>query len=410
MRIRSRAVRVVQRLSMILACAVAPVIAIAFGAPPGYALLAIPLVLAVRRASGEGSALALVVSSGAALALYAIVLRATGLDQAIYYRFHERFATWDARLGHRAYLPGVTYHAREYGDLQIFTHEPIAESRDVVFHSDSDGFRNDHDYAGEPWVLVGDSFVLGVGTTQAEILQACLERRGIRAYNLAHPGGPLDYEIFWRSFVSRHGKASRPVLFLFEGNDFPETAGAREQSALSAGFDIGLRGAIAPLTRLSTYRVTRSLVARVAKRGALYGEQVVVVQVGGKPMGFLQRYMDHARAPQLEDMTLTDAAFARMAPDLAAVFFIPDKYRVYQPWVAPQERLPNASWEHLAQLCEEYRVRCTDLTPALIRRSEALLSAGRFTWWRDDHHWNGEGIDAAAERVAEVLHELDGRS
>ena len=34
---------------------------------------------------------------------------------------------------------------------------------------------------------------------------------------------------------------------------------------------------------------------------------------------------------------------------------------------------------------------------------EALLASGRFTWWRDDTHWNGEGIDAAAEVVARVL-------
>jgi lysophospholipase L1-like esterase len=91
------------------------------------------------------------------------------------------------------------------------------------------------------------------------------------------------------------------------------------------------------------------------------------------------------------------------------VFFIPTKYRVYQRWLAPAERLPNASWQHLAQLCKEYRLSCTDLTPALVSRSEALLSEGRFTWWRDDIHWNGEGIDAAAARVADVLHALEAR-
>jgi len=77
--------------------------------------------------------------------------------------------------------------------------------------------------------------------------------------------------------------------------------------------------------------------------------------------------------------------------------------------IAPEERLPHASWQHLARLCLEYRLPCTDLTPALVARSEALLAEGRFTWWRDDTHWNGAGIDAAAERVAEVLRELGAR-
>ncbi len=391
-----------------LACVLAPVILVAFGTSPGYALIAVPAVLAVARGSGAGSAVALVASSAAALALYGVVLRASGFDQAIYYRFHERFATWDARHGHRAYLPGVSVRAREpYGDLQILTREPIAEPRDVTFRSDSEGFRNDADYADEPWVLIGDSFVVGVGCSQPEILQARLAQRGIRAYNRGHPGGPLDYESYWRSFVARHGRASRAVLFLYEGNDFPETVGARERSGWWLALDHRVRDAIAPFTRLATYRVTRSLVARFARRGELDGQQVAVLPLAGARLAFLDRELRRARARALVDMALTDASFARLAPDLAAVFFIPTSYRVYQRWLAPAERLPDASWQHLAGLCEEYRVPCTDLTPVLVARSEALLSQGRFTWWRDDTHWNGEGIDAAAERVAEVLRALE---
>ncbi|MGH7337538.1 MAG: alginate O-acetyltransferase AlgX-related protein, partial [Myxococcota bacterium] len=173
--------------------------------------------------------------------------------------------------------------------------------------------------------------------------------------------------------------------------------------------DYAVRGAIAPLTRLPTYRVSRSLVARFTKRGELDGEQVEVRPLVGARLAFWNRESRHARATELEDMALTDASFARLAPDLAAVFFIPTKYRVYQRWLAPEEHLPSASWQHLARLCEEYRVPCTDLTPALVARSEALLADGRFTWWRDDTHWNGEGIDAAAARVAEVLRALENR-
>jgi hypothetical protein len=405
-RIRSGTVRARSWL-LLVACALAPVILIAFGLSPGYALLSIPVALAVARWSDAGSAIALVASTAAALALYAVALRASGLDQAIYYRFHERFATWDPRHGHRAYLPGVSWQALEpHGDLQILTGEPIAEPRRVLFHSDSEGFRNDADFAGEPWVLIGDSFVVGVGCSQPDMLSARLAARGIHAYSLAHPGGPLDYESYWRSFVARHGRSSKPVLFMFEGNDFPETVGARERSGWWVALDHGVRDAAAPLTRLATYRVTRSLLARWTKRGEVDGEQVEVRPLAGARLAFWNRESRHARATELEDMALTDAAFARLAPDLAAVFFIPTKYRVYQRWLEPEERLPNASWQHLARLCEQYGVPCTDLTPALVSRSEQLLAEGRFTWWRDDTHWNGEGIDAAAERVAEVLRKL----
>jgi hypothetical protein len=403
-------VRALERSLLGVACALAPVIGIALGTPPGYALLGIAVVLAIARWSGAGSAIALVASSAAALGLYAVALRATGLDQAIYYRFHERFATWDARQGHRAYLPGITTRARDpYGDLQLLTPEPIAEPREVVFHSDSEGFRNDADYSDEPWVLIGDSFVVGVGVSQSDTLSARLAARAIRAYNLGHPGGPLDYESYWRSFTQRHGHASRPLLFLFEGNDFPETVGAREHSRIWVALDHRVRDLTAPLTRLATYRVTRSLASRIAARGDLDGQQVEVKTLAGARLAFWVRELRHARAPELADMALTDAAFARLAPDLAAAFFIPTKYRVYQRWLAPGENLPNASWQHMTQLCEEYRVPCFDLTPALIDRSQALLAEGRFTWWRDDTHWNGEGIDAAAARVAEVIATLGAR-
>ena len=399
--------RALQRLWIAISCALAPVIAVAFGSKPGYALIAIPVVLTVARKSGAGSAVALVGGTTAALALYAGLLRESGHDQRIYYRFHERFATWEPRLGHRAYLPGVTYRAREHGDLQILTQEPIAEPRDVAFHSDSDGFRNDRDYAGEPWVLVGDSFVLGVGTTQAESLQSCLAPRGIRASNLAHPGDLLDSEVYWRSFTARHRRTARLVLFLFEGNDFPGEGRARLRAPWRVTLDERARDLTAPLTRLATYRVTRTLTASFAARGERDGARVQVFPLAGAPMAFYVPYMRQSRATALEEMAPVDAAFERLAPDLAAVFFIPTKYRVYQPWLFPEERLPNASWQHLAGLCDEFHVSCTDLTPALIRRSEALLVSDALTWWRDDTHWNGAGIDAASEVVAGVLHELE---
>jgi lysophospholipase L1-like esterase len=400
-------VRALPRLLLAIACALAPVIGVAFGSPPGYALLGIAVALAVARTSGAGSAISLVAACGVALALYAGVLRVSGLDERIYYRFQERFSTWNPMLGHRAYCPGISYRAIEpHGDLQLFTREPIAESRDVAFRSDSEGFRNDADYADQPWVLVGDSFVSGVGMSQEDLLQARLAPRGIRAYNLAHPGDLLDYEVYWRSFVARHGHRSRLVVFLFEGNDFPGEGAGRLRAPWRVTLDERVRDLTAPLTRLATYRVTRTLVASLAKRGERDGSDAQVVSLAGARVAFYVPYMQQARALEIQGMAPMDAAFARLAPDLAAVFFIPTKYRVYQPWVVPDEQLPRASWQHLARLCEEFRVSCTDLTPALIRRSEALLAEHRFTWWRDDTHWNGAGVDAAAEVVASVLHDI----
>ena len=399
--------RALQRLGLGIACALAPAILVAFGGKPGHALLAIPVVIAVARYSDPGSAIALVGASGAALALYAAGLHASGLDERIYYRFQERFSTWSARLGHRAYQPNVEYRSRElHGDLQLFTSEPIAEPREVLFRSDSDGLRNDRDYAGEPWILVGDSFVSGVGLSQEELLQAQLAPRGVRAYNVAAPGDVLDYEVYWRRFTARHGRAARLVLFLFEGNDFPGEGTARLRPSWRVALDENVRALISPLTRLATYRVSRTIVAKLASRER-DGASVQVFSLAGARVALFEPYMEISRSAAIEGTAGMDAAFARLAPEIAAAFFIPTKFRVYRPWLFPDERLPDASWRHLAQLCEEFSVSCTDLTPALTRRSEALLGSGRFTWWRDDTHWNGAGVGAAAEVVADVLHRLE---
>ena len=388
-----------------LACGMTPPLLLGFGCPPGLALLGAVGAGALCVRAGAGSALLLVLSGLASLGLYAASLRASGLDEAIYYRPHERYATWDARHGHRAYQPYVSVRRHvPHGDLQALTREAIAEPREVVFRTDGDGFRNDADYAGEPWLVIGDSFVAGNGTSQDALLHVRLAQRGVAAYNLGFPGGISDYESYWRAFVRRHGARPRVLLFLFEGNDFPERVGRGEKAPWLAALDRHVRDATSAFRALPTWRVTRSLAARASALGAIRsGAEVEVHPLAGTRLALYVPYLRHTRQPALVDMAGFDATFARLAPELHAVFLIPTKYRVYQPWLAPGEPPPHASWRHLAGLCEAHGLPCFDLTPALQRRAEALLAEGRFAWWRDDTHWNGDGIEAAAEAVAEAL-------
>jgi hypothetical protein len=393
-----------------LACGMTPPLLLAFGCPPGLALLGGVAVGVLGIRLGAGTAWLLVLSGVASLAVYAALLRLSGLEDAIYYRPHERYATWDARHGHRAYQPDISVRMHvPHGDLQALTREPIAEPRDVTFRTDADGFRNDTDYAGESWVLLGDSFIAGNGTAQEDLLQRHLAERDVRAYNRGFPGGITDYEQFWRSSRARSAE-SGAVLFLFEGNDFPERVGRRERSPWRTALDRRIRNATAAFRTLPTWRVTRSLAARVARLGSIRaGAEVEVHELAGLPLAFYAPYVRHTRGEALVDMDGFDASFGRLAPRLRAVFFIPTKYRVYQPWISPEEALPNASWRHLAALCAARDLPCFDLTAALRRRAAELLARKRFIWWRDDTHWNGAGIEAAAERVAEALGAIGSR-
>ena len=91
------------------------------------------------------------------------------------------------------------------------------------------------------------------------------------------------------------------------------------------------------------------------------------------------------------------------------IFFIPTKYRVYYKNIAqfnsnklPVE-LPNRQWEFTQKMANKYNIGVTDLTPALIKKSEQLLQDEKVTFWPDDTHWNKNGISVAAKIVAEKI-------
>lgn len=87
----------------------------------------------------------------------------------LYFRPHERFSS---QLLSRPYLgryrPKVSFSGEVYGDLAILSGLPsLQEKRQVIFRTDSFGFRNDPSQTGVPpyqIIVAGDSFGLGEGT------------------------------------------------------------------------------------------------------------------------------------------------------------------------------------------------------------------------------------------------------
>jgi hypothetical protein len=161
----------------------------------------------------------------AAALILEILLRFLG-PGFLYRSPHEMLATFDYRLGHGRYQPDRQVDmVMPFGDmvgLDRTTKDAIAQPRRVRFRTDSLGFRNDRDYAGEKIVLVGDSFIAGSGGDQEDLLSVQLRRDyGIPAYNLAFPGELHSYVRYVQSFFQTHPGEARVLLFLFEGNDFP---------------------------------------------------------------------------------------------------------------------------------------------------------------------------------------------
>ena len=374
---------------------------LAYGLPPGiFLLLAILAGVFYARIGAVGSvavSLALLVVT----LLYSLALSITGFENAIYFRPDERLSTFDYQHRHRIFQPGVTLEMQmPHGDLQSMTQQKIAEPRPVIYHIDSYGFRNDADYQGQRYLLVGDSFVAGTGNTQSDILSAQLRRDyGINAYNLAHPGDVVDYAGYVAGFRKSHTTDAKVLLFIFEGNDFVESR-VRRRSAVTLFF----KRYSNLFSSTNVYRVTKSLVARVTRLAKISESQyLVMADLNARKIAFLAGYVEVSRRSTQPPIGSFDRAIQGMRDDIGHIYFIPTKYRVYHGHINPGEVLPNASWNYLQNVCQQNHLACTNLTQPLIDASDALLARGELTWWRDDTHWNRKGIAVAARVVAASL-------
>jgi hypothetical protein len=351
--------------------------------------------LAIEAANALLAAFALLAGS----IVLEIGLRATGLDRAMYYRPHEMLARDFAPWG-KHYRPNSSVRMEQpFSDIQAITGIGIVEPREVEFVTDSLGFRNRRDWHGQRWVLVGDSFVAGEGNTQACTLNEILaSRHGIDAYNLSHPGDDFaHYAVKLREFRRHAGDGFRTVLFLFEENDFGpyETMVHRPETPLRYYRRL--------LRESALYRVTAWLSARAASRSN--PPAPIVLDARGGPVAFMPESLAVVRreAPHAEAAMGWMPVLRELKPVIERIYFIPGKYRIMQPQLAPEEKLPNRQWEYLRDAAAAAGIPAIDLTPALQRAERELAPRGEHTFWRGDTHWNCAGTAAAAAAVARDL-------
>ena len=361
----------------------------------------------------------LLVSSAFVLALVLeAVVRLSGASGITpYYRVHEKLAR-ETRYQAHQHIQMTEVH----GDLlAIDPHldRALAEPKEMVFQTDSRGFRNDEELAADRLLIVGDSLVVGIANTQADTITAQLGRNhGIPAYNMGYPAGPFQYANTVADARTELGPDLCIVVVMFEGNDFqvidPAELAARSAvprgaqdfvkayfSAVKSPFELskvfyGLYSqGIEHLSSIADVDHDPSDIAS--------SEVTFIRSVAGKPMVFLRGYADVVQRESYDDFGYILDQFARATPDLFV--FVPDKFRVYAGLLDndPIDRLPQAQVEHLSKVASELDVPLLDLTGALLERSRSLLQQGAVTYWRDDTHWNRLGIEIGANEIARAL-------
>lgn len=352
--------------------------------------------------------LALSLGALAAALLLAGLVWAAGLDaRAMRTTPLAGLITYDFRRGHQVFRPDTrASFTLPYGDLAAMCGQDLgAGERTVEFRTDSRGLRNDAQYTDQPWLLLGDSFVVASATDQAHTLSRFLmQEHGLNAYNLAAVGGDLaDYRQWLDGFLAEHpASPAKAVVFLFEGNDFGPVRDAR---AGAPAWRLWLKRYVnlfrfQPLGKLCTVLAGR---LRAGDRA----DPVQDAAAGGRPLHFFKHYVEIATRPAYPNPGQFREMLAALRPHLAAAVFIPTKYRVYAPLLdQPPGDLPNAQWAYLSTVCVDFSLPCLDLTPALRTAAGQALARGGFVYWPDDTHWNAAGIRAAADALAPFLADL----
>lgn len=286
----------------------------------------------------------------------------------------------------------------------------IIEERDVTFKTDRMGLRNNSEYQNERFILLGDSFVVGDGTTQSHILSSQLEDKyGLDVYNLAMCGGFPEYIKLLKHFKKRYKSDFKILLFVFEGNDFttflPESAPLNGPPNTRERLRLFFRQWYIARLAYSAY----NQILYITERGRERRGKVNVFKLkdGYIKIGFYSKCIEESREPAGSGGGLLSKALNILNNDnnIEHIFFIPTKYRVYHSLLIKDsnEPLPHSHWSLLKETSDALNIKCTDLTPYLIDESKRLIDEGKFTYWRDDTHWNRYGISRAAEVVYETI-------
>ena len=337
-------------------------------------------------------------------------------DAQIDYRAHEMLST---KNNH--YLPNQNIKiVQPFGDLfaigeQNKNLQEIVEPRKIQFVTDKKGFRNQKINNNNAYLLIGDSFIVGNGTTQTEILSEQMsDRLNKPIYNLSYPGDPMMYEHNLNNNLHLLSEKKNILLFYFEGNDFERVEEKSEIIINSRNFFTEI---ILKLEELKTNYLNmiyprnfkfvriinrKTLPSYVYIKNFITGktkayesfEKISVKKIGNSKVGFLKDYNEITSAKSLKTYVWKDKELLKK---IKYVIFIPTKYRVYN------KVEKNIPLKVLKKGYESKSIKVIDLTNILQEAANYQIKKNKYVFWRDDTHWNGLGISAVADHLVKQL-------
>lgn len=331
------------------------------------------------------------------------------------------FRAWEAVSRYRP--PGAAFepnrrYVREgsYGDAAAMGNLPdLRQYRPEAFTTDARGFRNvtGNGHAAVGAILAGDSFAVGSGVADNLTLSTLLSRRlGCGVYNA---GGMVPDPDRLRALAQGLGLRQGPVLHAYAEDVEPPSVPTSAKRALNrriaeassvAGRFAGLvRGfvLVSPLRILSERAFKAISDDRILPNG--YASNVIRgTLANGDSMLFVASKVDHVRSRR----TASAAYWAWLQAELQdarldlLVVLVPSKYTVYRKFLVDHplpERREAGFLDRLERELDASGVPVVNLTEPLSAEAARRVAHHEYLYWRDDIHWNGEGIQLAASTI-----------
>ena len=137
-------------------------------------------------------------------------------------------------------------------------------------------------------------------------------------------------------------------------------------------------------------------------------DQVEVLNINGHRMGVHRPSIAVVKRKSYQTPTYWEEGLGSLRDNIKAIIFIPAKYRVYHdfPNTGKAAELPDVQWQSTDSLARKLGVQSINLTGPLREESRKLLPENKFTFWKDDTHWNANGIAVAARVLCARIKEL----
>ena len=322
------------------------------------------------------------------------------------------------------YPPNVSFNGTVIGDLAT---RDYRERRHVTFETDSYGFRNGPEQAQEAkkgladLILLGDSFGVGVGTTQSQTWGSLFEGKyGLHTYNLSMAGsGPWHELMNLKIACPRLHCDDRTIVLwaLFAGNDLQDPITEKLEPSLSDSWSQQLAVSVKTFRNMSPVRNVLDLLTNSEH---VSNEPVIVRDLpkGGKLI-FRTRYVRavrlsydqvrlHPHYPKLVAVLDEMKKFSDSRHFSVVVVMIPAKEEVYSSILSgksePGDQQPSGFSQAVQELCQRDGLPYLDLKPFFLEEAnKEFAQSGGLLWWSDDTHWNDRGHALAALIVNDRL-------